>query len=131
MYLISWMEEDAILEASLGGRVTQEEMEVVYEELRQLLAEVESQPFLFVVDYSRAKAFDGETSAILHDIKEFCRRQGAEKVVSVVREEDDIPWMTSACLQQVLEGKEDFVTDPSVINWTPTVAYDSPKRLAA
>lgn len=131
MYLISWIEEESILEASLGGRVTVEEMLVVYDELQELLTELDGQPYLFVLDYSKAKAFDHQAGSVVNDIKDLCRKEGAEKVVTVVRDADEVPLMTSFCLQNVLEGKEEFVTDPSVIHWTPTVALASEQRLAA
>lgn len=131
MYLISWIEEESKLETSLGGRVTADEMKVVFEELQEIMADVEEQPYLMVLDYSRAKTFDVEADTILFDIKEFCIAKGAEKVVSVVRDIDEVVSMTSRSLQNVLEGMEDFVTDPAVIKWTPTVAVSDIVRKAA
>lgn len=104
---------------------------VVFEELQEVVDDLEGQPYLLVLDYSKAKGFDAETESVLGDIRDFCLRKGAEKVVSVVRNEDEIQLMTSWRLQNVLEGIEDFVTDPSVIEWTPMIAISDSGRLAA
>lgn len=111
--------------------MTADEMKVVYEELQEILSDVDEQPYLMVLDYSKAKSFDVEADMILFDIKEFCLSKGAEKVVSVVRDIDEIVSMTSKSLQNVLIGNEDFVTDPSVIKWTPTVSVSDIVRKAA
>ena len=131
MYLISWVEEEAKLEASLGGRVTIEEMNVVLDEIREMVTDHSEAPYLVVIDYSRAKLFDHQTEIVLDDIKDICLKNGAEKIVNIIREIDDIETMTTARFQSVMEGTEDFVTDPSVINWTPSSAIANEKRLAA
>ena len=131
MYLITWNDKDCVLEASLGGRVTFEEALVVYEELQEIVGDLGGQPYLLVLDYSKAKGFDADTENVVGDIRDFCLSKGAEKVVSVVRDEDEIPLMTGWRLQNVLEGVEDFVTDPSVIEWTPMIAIGGTERLAA
>lgn len=131
MYLISWSEEESKLEASLGGRVTIEEMHVVFSEIEELMDEIEAQPFLLVLDYSKAKRFDAPTENSLNDLKDYCFARGAERVVNVVRDADESASLVTGRLQLALEGKEDFVTDPSVIRWTPTVVIADHKRLAA
>lgn len=104
---------------------------MVFEELQGVVNDLAGQPYLLVLDYSKAKGFDADTEIIVSDIRDYCLRMGAEKVVSVVRDEDEVPLMTSWRLQNVLEGVEDFVTDPSVIEWTPMVAFSDTERLAA
>jgi hypothetical protein len=131
MYLVSWSEEQHILEASLGGRVTIEEMAVFTEEIREVIDMVNEQPFLLVLDYSRSRSFDHQTDGLLADLKDFCLEHGAEKVVSVVRDAEEVAPLVTANIQKVLEGKEQFVVDPTVIEWTPPAAGYSYLRIAA
>jgi hypothetical protein len=119
MYLLTWIEEEARIEASLGGRITVEEMAVLYEELRDVLESLQDQPYLLQLDYSRAKNFDAMTTMVLEEIKDFCLSNGAAKVVSILRDEDDVTIHTNSRLQLVMEGREEFVLEPEQIAWTP------------
>lgn len=115
MYLLSWMENDNVLEASLGGRVTYEEMAVFFEEISEIVDEIGEEPYLLVLDYSRTKPFDMKTDGLLCDLKEFCLENGAERVITVVRDESEVPHQTTAYLQRVLEGTVEFVTEAQSI----------------
>lgn len=117
MYLISWMDEEARIEASLGGRVTAEEMAVLQDELREVLETLSNKPFLLVLDYANAKTFDVETREILADLKDFCFANGAGKIVSIVQDEEAMVAQTTERIQAILEGREQFLVEPKEIVW--------------
>ena len=117
MYLISWMDEDARIEASLGGRVTAEEMAVFQEELAEVLDTISNKPFLLVLDYAKAKNFDLETRAVLADLKDFCFANGAGKIVSIVQDEEALIAETTGRMQAVLEGREELTLELKEIVW--------------
>lgn len=106
MYLVSWIEEEAKVEASLGGRVTAEEMYVFAEELRDVIAEFGERPYVLTIDHSRAKPFDVATQRMLTELKDEFLNGHAHQVVSVVHDEDALAQMTHERLQSILEGRE-------------------------
>jgi hypothetical protein len=118
MYLLSWIEEEARVEASLGGRVTCDEMSVLFEELREVIETVQARPYLLQLDYSKARSFDTATLLILNELKDFCLANGAAMIATILEDEDDLVTHTSVRLQQVMEGSEQFVLDPTHIDWT-------------
>jgi hypothetical protein len=126
---MSWIEEEAMVEASLGGRVTKEEMWVFGEELKEV-AQTMSQPFMVLLDYSRAKQLEPGANELLSALKDFCLENGAAKVVTVVKDEAEIADRTHQRLQFVLEGREEFVVDASSVEWQAPAAQQS-LRLAA
>lgn len=109
MYMMSWNEDDARIEASLGGRVTAAEVKVLAEELREVGESMADRPYLLVLDYSRAKAFDEDAVLELNLIKDFCLDNGADKIVSVVWDDDEASKYIDQRLQLVLEGREAIV----------------------
>jgi hypothetical protein len=111
MYLVAWEENDARLEASLGGRVTVDEMAAFADDVRNLLEEVGEKPYLVLIDYCKAKEFDFEASAVLASLKDFCLASGAALVVSLVQDDETVVRHTSERLQLVLEGREMFLTE--------------------
>jgi anti-anti-sigma regulatory factor len=112
MYLLTWTEKDAKIDASLGGRVTAEEMAVLLEELQDVIDSIPDHPFSLCLDYSKAKQFDDATASILEDLLEFCHGAGVERIVSIVRDEDDLLRHVNARLQRVMEGREQYVVEP-------------------
>lgn len=121
MYLMSWIEEEAKVEASLGGRVTKEEMWVFAEELKEVASGMD-QPYLVLLDYSRAKQLEPGAADVLATLKDYCLENGAAKVVTVAKDEMEITAHTQARLQLVLEGREEFVLDIATVQWEPAVA---------
>lgn len=111
MYLMSWNESDARIEASLGGRVTSEEMQVFAGEVEEIVASFEGRTFDLLIDYSRAKEFDRESILTLRAMKDRCLAAGAAQIVSVARDEDQLTRETSDRLTLVLEGRERFVLE--------------------
>ncbi|MBX3119680.1 MAG: hypothetical protein KF784_11485 [Fimbriimonadaceae bacterium] len=133
MYLVTWDDHDAKVEASLGGRVTVEEMTVFAEELKAVVEEFGSQPYLLMLDYSRAKSFDLKATDVLMSLKDFCLDGGAEKIVCVVRDEEDLAQHTHSRLMAALEGKEQFVLQPDEATWPAIekVAVSAPQLKVA
>lgn len=111
MYLISWDEEEARIEASLGGRITADEMEAFADELLQIVDSMRESDLMVVLDQSKAKNLDREGNVALSTCKDALINQGVMKVVTIARDENDILAQTSERLQMVLEGRESFVLD--------------------
>ena len=109
MYMMSWNEDDARIEASLGGRVTAAEVQVLAEELQEVVATLGEQPYLLLLDYSRAQALDTEAAGELANLKDFCLGHGADKIVSVVYDDEEAARHIDMRLQYVLEGREAIV----------------------
>lgn len=107
--MMSWNEDDARIEASLGGRVTAAEVKVLAEELREVGESMPNQSYLLVLDYSRAQAFDEEGITELNSLKDYCLENGAGKIVSVVYDDDTASQYIDQRIQNVLEGREAIV----------------------
>jgi len=113
MYLVSIFEKDGIVEASLGGRVTADEIGVLAEEMSEAFEEMYDQPFSLLLDYSRAKQFDSQTLHALNELKDLALEFGVAQIVSVAKDEGERTSHQTCRLQQVLEGKEKFVAPGS------------------
>lgn len=111
MYLVSVQEERAIVEASLGGRVDSLEMRAFSEDLQEVLESLGASGFYLLIDHSKAKSLDIESAKILADLKDLAFQYGAEKIVTLASDEDEIAKHTTSRLQQVLEGREEFCLD--------------------
>lgn len=111
MYLVTVFEEDSFCEASLGGNVTADEIEVFGEQLTKMLSGFQGQPYNLLLDYSKAKALDRAASLKLADVKDECIGIGAVKIVSVPSDEHELVRHTSIRMQAVLEGYEEFVAE--------------------
>jgi hypothetical protein len=129
MYLVTLFENESMVEASLGGRVTADEMRVFADELNDLLETFEGRPFNLMLDYSKAACFDHEAVATLSAIKDQCLEVGASKIVSIPRNENDMVLHTSERLQHVLEGREEFVADPAAVQF-PAIRQAQVRRCA-
>jgi hypothetical protein len=108
MYMLTWNEEEARIEASLGGRVTSAEVEVLMEELENVIESIEH-PYMLLLDYSRAQAMDQNAATALFTLKDFCLENGADKIVSVVYDDEEAARHIDQRLQHVLEGREAIV----------------------
>lgn len=113
MYLVSLYEKEAIVEASLGGRVTAEEVRVFGEELIELLDHLDNRSFEVLIDHSRARRMDGEAILALSDVKDSLLAKGAVMIWSIAADESDRAAHQTVRLQHVLEGNETFVSEPS------------------
>lgn len=109
MYLVSVLEDQPVIEASLGGRIDLLEMKTFAEDLEELFADRDGTPFYLLLDYSKAISFDDKTSAELDALKEKAFFFGAAKVFSVPHESTDLEMHVSARMQNVLEGREEFL----------------------
>ena len=108
MYLVTIQEEKAVVEASLGGRIDSLEMRAFAEDLEEVLESLGASQFYLLIDHSRAKSFDAEAACILAQLKDKAFEFGAEKIVTLASDEDEIARHTTSRLQEVLEGREQF-----------------------
>lgn len=126
MYLVSWIEEEGKVEASLGGRVTVEEMHVFAEELREVVATFEERPYVLTIDHSKAKPFDANTNRLLASLKDECLTGSAQRIVTVVQDEDAMAVMTNERIMPILMGQEKVVTAVVDSEWEGVEAIDIP-----
>jgi hypothetical protein len=122
MYLVSVLDDQPVIEASLGGRVDLVEMKIFAEELEDLFSDWNGQPFYLLLDYSKANVFDTKTTDALNALKETAFEFGAAKVFSVPQEESELEEHVSARLQTVLEGKEEFLAYAYQARFAPLTA---------
>ena len=113
MYLVSLYEKEGIVEASLGGRVTADEVRVFGDEMMELLDHLSEQPFEVLLDHSRAKRMDAETVIALSDVKDELLAAGALTIWCIAADDSDRAAHQTVRLQHVLEGRESFVAEPS------------------
>ena len=109
MYLVSVLDDQPVIEASLGGRVDLLEMRTFAEDLEELFSDWDGQAFYLLLDYSKANAFDEKTAQALDALKEKAFEFGVAKIFSVPQEESEIEDHVAARMQSVLEGKEEFL----------------------
>src|SRR5438128_1693741 len=112
MFLLTVLHKECLVEASLGGRVTHEEVKVLTEELADTFDDFGGHAFNLLLDYSKAKTLDRESTAALGKLKDFCLANGAVRIVSVVQDEHELVRHTTDRLQAVMQGQEEFVTEP-------------------
>lgn len=130
MYLVSLYEKEGIVEASLGGRVTADEIKVFGEELMELLDHLEDQPFEVLLDHSRARRMDAETVVALSDVKDDLLAAGAITIWCIAADDSDRATHQTVRLQHVLEGRESFVAEPAQARFRPK-AQEIRRRRAA
>ncbi len=119
MYLVSLYEKEAIVEASLGGRVTADEVKVFGMEMEELLMHLGDRPFEVLLDHSRARRMDAETVLALSDVKDVLLAAGATMIWSIAADDSDRAMHQTVRLQHVLEGAETFVAEPSQVRFNP------------
>src|SRR4051794_32687016 len=100
MYLVSVLDDQPVIEASLGGRVDMVEMKIFAEELEELFEDWNGQPFYLLLDYSKAMSFDATTTSALNQLKEKAFASGAEKVFSVPQEDSELEEHVSGRMQE-------------------------------
>ena len=117
MYLLTVQEDQAVVEASLGGRVDALEMRAFGEELAELLESLSNQSYYLLIDHSKAKSLDRDAVDVLSWIKDTALETGAEKIVCIARDENDMVSHTTGRLQAVLEGREEYHLEGDRINY--------------
>jgi hypothetical protein len=110
MYLLTWDEEECVIEASLGGRITALEMQVLGEEMLSILTQLDG-PCEVLLDYTKALPFDAQASFTMGEIKDRWLELGVERIVSVPQENIEISEHITSRIQQVLDGREAFVRE--------------------
>lgn len=128
MYMVSWIEEEGKIEASLGGRITVEEMHVFTEELKDVVASFNGRPYVLTIDHSKAKPFDAPSQQLLADLKDRCLADSAQKIVTMVEDEEAMTLMTHERLQAVLEGKEEILFAAVRSEWQGTEGLEIPEE---
>jgi hypothetical protein len=109
MYLISVFEKEGIVEASLGGRVSADEICVLAGEISDRFEQMDAEGMSLLLDYSRAKRFDPKAFQALNELKDLALDYGVVQIVSVISDEAERTTHQSSRLQMVLEGRESFV----------------------
>jgi len=109
MYLLNWNPNESKIEASFGGHVSVGEANVFAEELRELVVAATDTSFVIVVDWSTASRMDQAVLDVLETARETCLFAGSQKVTFVTRDETEAANLTNRRLQQVLEGREEYV----------------------
>ncbi len=122
MYLVSVFDDQPVIEASLGGRIDLVEIKTFAEEVVELFDELNGQPFYLLLDYSKATSFDKSMNLVLESLKEKAFDNGAAKVFSVPQETTEIEDHVSSNLQNVLEGKEEFLAFAHQARFAPLPA---------
>ena len=122
MYLVSVLDDQPVIEASLGGRVDLVEMKTFADELEEFFEDLEGQPFYLLLDYSKAITFDAQSTLVLNALKEKAFECGAAKIFSVPHEDAELEEHVSARMQQVLEGREEFLAYAHQAQFAPLPA---------
>ncbi|MFQ3667481.1 MAG: hypothetical protein SNJ74_12925 [Fimbriimonadaceae bacterium] len=131
MYLISWNEADGRIEASLGGRVPLDEMQVFTQDLEQFIEDLDGQPYTVLLDYSRSRPFDRECRQSLAAFQEWALEQGCVKWVNVVRDAEEQADIVTRRFAAVMDGTEDYVLEPDGATWPEFRREVSAVRIAA
>ncbi len=82
MYLISIEKEPPTIEASLGGRIDWLELHTLVEELKERFFSRRNEGYSFILDFSKARAFDHACERLLDEAAAFGEHCGI-KLVSV------------------------------------------------
>ena len=106
MYMVSWVEEDGRVDASLDGRVTVEEMRMFAEELREVVATFVNRPYVLTIDHSRAKPFESEAARLLSTLKDECLDGPVRRIVTVVEDEDAKARLMNERVMPIYLGRE-------------------------
>ncbi len=109
MYLLTWNPDESRIEASFGGCITKGEALVFEDELTDLVQTVKGQGFSVLVDYATASRLEDSVRGELDKCREICVFGGATKVTFVTRDEGEARTYTDRRLQEVLEGREEYV----------------------
>jgi hypothetical protein len=110
MYLLNWSEKSGLVEASLGGRITPQEIEALGEEVSAILSEAKHTCHV-LLDYGMAQQFESPVYLTLGEVKDRWLDEGVACITSVPQGDAEIAAETTMRLQEVLEGREQFIRD--------------------
>ena len=110
MYLINWNPGSSRLEANFGGCITEGEASVFLEELQEQLDQVTGQEFSLVLDFATTKRLENGVMDLFCAARKASQVAGASKVVFVAHDEAEAVDLTDSRLQEVLEGREEYVS---------------------
>ena len=109
MYLINWNPNKSRIEANFGGCVTQGEADVFLEELSEHLAKCQGMEFGLMLDFATVRRMDDSVLEKFCTARDASQSAGAKKVVFVARDEREAVGLTESRLQQVIDGKEEYI----------------------
>ena len=109
MYLINWNPSKSRIEANFGGCITKAEADVFLEELSEHLAKCHGQEFGFMLDFATVRRMDESVLDQFCSARDASQSAGAKKVVFVARDEREAVGLTESRLQQVIDGKEEYM----------------------
>jgi hypothetical protein len=110
MYVLARDGCEGLLEASLGGRITLDEMKVFGAELAEACADFRGEPFVVLLDTSGAAPLDLRTRHLLFEIKDMLAGAGALQITHIVRDESEAAEMGALRYEKVRRGIESYVT---------------------
>lgn len=113
MYLLNIHEERNVVEVNLGGRLDAVELKVLGEEIAEIAAQFDVPSFYVMLDATTAKPLDSKAQYALAEVKDDLLASGAEKIVTIARDDEARIQFTTDRLQSVLEGREEFVLHAS------------------
>jgi len=122
MYVIARNDNEGFVEASLGGRVTLEEMKVFGSELAEICADFRGEPFVVLMDSSGALPFDLRTRHLLFAIQDMMLNAGALQVTHLLGHDQDVYEWEALRYERVKSGAETYVVS--------TPDYEQLKRAA-
>ena len=109
MYVIARNDSEGFVEASLGGRVTLEEMKVFGSELAEICADFRGEPFVVLMDSSGAQPFDLRTRHLLFAIQDMMLNNGALHVTHLLSHDEDVYEWEGLRYERVRSGLEAYV----------------------
>ena len=109
MYLINWNPSESRIEANFGGCITKGEADVFLEELTEYLARCRGKEFGFMLDFATVRRMDDNVLDTFCVARDVSQSAGAKKVVFVARDEREAVNLTEGRLQQVIDGKEEYI----------------------
>lgn len=108
MYLLTWNPKEHQIEASFGGRITRREAIHFAEEFLAIMDQ--HTEFQVLIDFSTITGMTDCARDILDDCRESAIYSGAEKVTFITRDEREARRMTEQRLQQVMDGRERYIS---------------------
>ena len=113
MFKVTNIEQEGVLEGSLGGKVTAGEMLVFADEFHSALESESSAPHVVVLNWSKALPFESDVQATLDGVRDAALQRGL-LVVNVVRDENEVAWYSEYRWQSIQDGCEQYLLDDSI-----------------
>jgi hypothetical protein len=109
MYLLTWNQEDARLEATFGGSICKKEVDFFSEDFRSLLKLAGEAPFTVLLDYATTTKLAEGVAEILSELRDESVSIGATRVTVIARDEPEANALAAERVAQVTSGREEYV----------------------